>query len=403
MKEHIGGPAAAKPSPMPSASNTPSKPSAAPPPAIQPSNISKASTDDESKADIISDTKEAQEPATAQSNLTSALRQAGFEAAQKAVDAKAKARSEALDAARNKVPIEGIQKLMLGGASTTIAEAEDFEKAASAVEERSKPEAEFLEGSGKAEVKIPNAKEVEESANKAIVEDESQHIHIAGSPPLKKFTLAKADTGEEEKPDSTNEEETKPKEPKISSLEAEKSAARVEEEEVEPGKEEFGDVTKVESADKEAETSKEAETVEEAVQSSKSVPKAQDETLSTGDGDLPKPTAPASSDAAIQKPLDLTLDPESNLVAQEKDAPKSLSAVENDDKAPKQVDTTGESNEGMISKDATASESTDTKPSGHDILSEATRTSDPPSTSPAEKTQEQAAADGAKVGQSVAD
>ena len=111
LKENLE-PAGLKPGPIatptPSATSTPSKP---PPSTNLPSNTSPApvaTTTDSSEP--ASSTGPLPAPATAkEASFTTALRQAGFEAAKKANDAKTKARQEALAAAKSKD--EGLQKL----------------------------------------------------------------------------------------------------------------------------------------------------------------------------------------------------------------------------------------------------------------------------------------------------
>ena len=100
--------------PTPSATSTPSKP---PPPTTLPSSPPPApvtTTTDSSEPTSSTGASPAPAPATAkEASFTTALRQAGFEAAKKANDAKTKARQDALAAAKSKD--EGLQKLDSSG------------------------------------------------------------------------------------------------------------------------------------------------------------------------------------------------------------------------------------------------------------------------------------------------
>ena len=101
--------------PTPSATSTPSKP---PPSTTIPSNPSPAPADTttESSGPTSSTGSSPAPPATAkEASFTTALRQAGFEAAKKANDAKTKARQDALAAAKSKH--DGLQKLDNAGPS----------------------------------------------------------------------------------------------------------------------------------------------------------------------------------------------------------------------------------------------------------------------------------------------
>ena len=167
------------------------------------------------------------------------MRQVGFEAAKKAGDAKTKARTELLEAAKARNP--DLQKLDHSGPTGSPApsgtiEAEDAKKPqsldasvgnkadetpATSIEEPKALEAEekaartvdkagytkekdgvpaskeveetantatihdesevaVLEGTGQAEPEVFTAKEAEEKAHNAMVEDEKEHVHIAG-------------------------------------------------------------------------------------------------------------------------------------------------------------------------------------------------------------------------------
>lgn len=100
--------------PTPSATSTPSKP---PPSTTIPSNPPPAPADtatESSGPTSSTGSSPAPAPATAkEASFTTALRQAGFEAAKKANDAKTKARQDALAAAKSKD--EGLQKLDSSG------------------------------------------------------------------------------------------------------------------------------------------------------------------------------------------------------------------------------------------------------------------------------------------------
>ena len=188
LHEHVGSSAPPKSTPAPSAPNTPSKPPIVPTPAPSTSETSKAPAATSSTATTaLSDVKPNAGPSTVGNDMASTMRQAGLEAAKKATDAKAKARAAQLETLRSKPEVDGMKDLKIGDASTS----DQAEKStSSSAEPPAKPgdeappeDAETLEGKGEAEEKIPNAKQAEEAANKAIIADESQHIHIAGSPP----------------------------------------------------------------------------------------------------------------------------------------------------------------------------------------------------------------------------
>lgn len=106
------------PRPTPSAANTPSKASAAPP-----SNTSsKAPTTDpvtpSKPPPMTSSSETPPRPIISESPLTTAMRQAGFEAAKKAGDAKAKARAEVLQRSKartDSLDSEALQKLNNSG------------------------------------------------------------------------------------------------------------------------------------------------------------------------------------------------------------------------------------------------------------------------------------------------
>ena len=146
LKENVE-PAGLKPGPIatptPSATSTPSKP---PPSTTLPSNLPPAPVD--TTTDSLEPTSSigpspAPAPATSKdASFTMALRQAGFEAAKKANDAKTKARQDALAAAKSKD--EGLQKLDSSGptgmpppsGTTVVADAKEPETAGAAVESK---------------------------------------------------------------------------------------------------------------------------------------------------------------------------------------------------------------------------------------------------------------------------
>ena len=128
--------------PTPSATSTPSKP---PPSTTIPSNPSPAPADTttESSGPTSSTGSSPAPPATAkEASFTTALRQAGFEAAKKANDAKTKARQDALAAAKSKH--DGLQKLDNAGPSgmpppsgiTEAADSKEPETAGAVVESK---------------------------------------------------------------------------------------------------------------------------------------------------------------------------------------------------------------------------------------------------------------------------
>ena len=117
LKENLE-PAGLKPGPIstptPSATSTPSKPppSTALPSSPPPAPV--ATTTDPAEPTPSTGSSPAPTPATAkEASFTTALRQAGFEAAKKANDSKTKARQDALAAAKSKD--EGLQKLDSSG------------------------------------------------------------------------------------------------------------------------------------------------------------------------------------------------------------------------------------------------------------------------------------------------
>ena len=117
------------------------------------------------------------------------MRQAGFEAAKKAGDAKTKARTDALDSMKAKNT--GLQKLDNSGptnmpppsGSTEAKEAVKGESGVTKVEGKADKvpaasKSEVLEGKGQAE-QVPTSKEADAAANESILEDKS-HIVLVG-------------------------------------------------------------------------------------------------------------------------------------------------------------------------------------------------------------------------------
>ena len=243
LKDNVGAPAR-KPAatPTPSTSNTPSKPPAAlststnTPSKGAPTMPSRPTVPLSTNTPTSSPSKPPPSSNT-DSPLTTAMRQAGFEAAKKAGDAKSKARADALEAAKaNKEG--GLEKLdqagptgmpppsgtteavealkgvsgntNVGGKADEVPTTKEGEKGAitgkeekdgktatgEAVTMKDIPsskevdaaantaiandeESEVLEGKGQAEVDIPTSKEVEAAANESIMHDKS-HIVLVG-------------------------------------------------------------------------------------------------------------------------------------------------------------------------------------------------------------------------------
>lgn len=187
LKDRINESAAAKPTtPVPSTSNTPSKQPPATTEVNVPKETVKAEGDSITKSESTSPPNASATPTFTESNLTSALRQAGFEAAQKVTDAKSKARKEFLQASQTKSPQSGSSGATAEPA-IKVTDGESVKEHGSGEDTAEEPA--VLEGKGQAKAaKIPSAKEVEEKANQAMIEDESEHIHIAGSPsPSKRY------------------------------------------------------------------------------------------------------------------------------------------------------------------------------------------------------------------------
>lgn len=144
LKENVE-PAGLKPAPIstptPSATSTPSKP---PPSTTLPSSPPPApEVTTTSSSEPTSSTGPSPAPAAAkEASFTTALRQAGFEAAKKANDAKTKARQDALAAAKSKD--EGLQKLDNSGptgmpppsGTTEAADAKEPETAGAVMESK---------------------------------------------------------------------------------------------------------------------------------------------------------------------------------------------------------------------------------------------------------------------------
>lgn len=181
--------------PTPSATNTPSKAPPAPS-AGTPLKTSTASIDTPSKSTSTTITsgsdfpsKSAPSTSGGDTPITLAMRQAGFEAAKKAGDAKTKARTDTVEAMKAKNPV--LQKLDNSGptgppppsGNTEAGDAIRGESGEANVEGKADDvsateEAEVLEGKGLATV-IPTSKEAEAAANESILEDKS-HIVLAG-------------------------------------------------------------------------------------------------------------------------------------------------------------------------------------------------------------------------------
>ena len=272
----------AKATPSASAAQTPSKPPPAPaaPAASSPSPAPKALVDETKIRPLEPDTVTAEPPKQdPQASLAAAMRNIGFEAAKQAGDKKAQSRKDVLEAAKTKdgelkkldnsaaaglppptgtTEAEEAQKPETGETSTTskadeipaitvdepkadeaeetagekakgksreevLDDAEDASKdnVPSSTEVQKKAneaiadnEEEVLEGLGQADpekVEIPTAKEIEALANEAIVEDKRSHVQIKGggtvplplSPPMKRQkkpdNVPDPDLGEDEK------------------------------------------------------------------------------------------------------------------------------------------------------------------------------------------------------------
>ena len=248
--------------PTPSATSTPSKP---PPSSAIPSNPPPAPTDNTTESsEPTSSTGSSPAPAPApakEASFTTALRQAGFEAAKKANDAKTKARQDALAAAKSKD--DELQKLDNSGPTgmpppsgiTEAADAKEPETAGAVeskadevpvtgegsteeVEDATKEDhegiqvdkarekstsnpittgesEEVLEGTGQAEPPappaqdipsiapppssedVPSAADVEAAANESILKDKS-HIVLAGKEGDRTPPAERADLGKEQ-------------------------------------------------------------------------------------------------------------------------------------------------------------------------------------------------------------
>lgn len=184
--------------PAPSTPATPSKT-----PAVSSSDpLSKAPTTNPvtpaKPPPIISSTETPPRPtqSTIDSPLTTAMRQAGFEAAKKAGDAKSKARAEALQSSKARTDTlntETLQKLDNAGptgmpppsGTTDAVEAMKPETGSTSAEGRADNVPVTEEGEGKAEeegetdgkeMKMGNSKEAKESANKTIPSEEAGEV-----------------------------------------------------------------------------------------------------------------------------------------------------------------------------------------------------------------------------------
>ena len=176
--------------PTPSATSTPSKP---PPSTAIPSNPPPAPVDTTTVSpDPTSSTDPSPAPAPATANeasFTTALRQAGFEAAKKASEAKIKARQDALAAAKSKD--EGLQKLNNSGPTgmpppsgiTEAADAKEPETAGAMV--GSKADKVPVAEEGATEIESPTQEDYEgiqqvkvgkKSASNPIAIDESEEV-----------------------------------------------------------------------------------------------------------------------------------------------------------------------------------------------------------------------------------
>lgn len=204
------------PRPVPSAPATPSKAPAVPSSDILPRAPATNPVTPSKQPPIISSTETPPRPppSSTDSPLTMAMRQAGFEAAKKAGDAKSKARAEALQASREKAdtpspetlkeldnsgptgmpPPSGTTEAQEAmkpetGDTTAVGKADDVpvteEGKLQAAEEGEKPNvqgsggsiADMTETKGKGKGTItPSSTEAEESAHKAIIANESEEV-----------------------------------------------------------------------------------------------------------------------------------------------------------------------------------------------------------------------------------
>ena len=118
--------------------------------------------------------------------LTTALRQAGFEAAKKATDTKTKARKDALEAA--KVKDESLQQLDNSGpvgmsppmGTTEAKDAKEPETAGAKVEGKAEEVPTTGDRATEVDEEVPSAKEAEEGANKSILTDGSEVLEGTG-------------------------------------------------------------------------------------------------------------------------------------------------------------------------------------------------------------------------------
>jgi hypothetical protein len=186
LKEHVepaGTKAAPASTPTLSAANTPSKPSATSSTPFKTSPAPIKTTAESPRPTSSTDPSAAIAPSTTtEAPLTTALRQAGFEAAKKATDAKSKARKDALEAAKAKD--DSLQKLNNSGPTgmpppSGITEAEDAiepETAGAKVEGKADRVPVTGDGVTEAEDKVPSAKKAEKGANTATMDDQSEEV-----------------------------------------------------------------------------------------------------------------------------------------------------------------------------------------------------------------------------------
>ena len=235
IKENLGSPvpAASTSTPTPSSTNTPSKPTTTSTSAILPSTPTKAPLASPATPSQLSTETSAPEPITSDpaAELTNAMRQAGFEAAKKAGDAKTKARIDTLEAAKAKNPellkldnsgptgmpppsgtTEATEAAKGDSGVTTMGSKADAvpatgteEEQARSIGEKVSDDARQGDSGGKiaesdkpsqdrgeeGDMNIPSTKEVEQSANEAIAQDETEVLEGRGQAELE-ISTAKA-------------------------------------------------------------------------------------------------------------------------------------------------------------------------------------------------------------------
>lgn len=186
LKENVepaGTKAAPASTPTPSAANTPSRPSAASSTPSKPSPAPIKTTAESPGPTSSTDPLPANAPSTTtEAPLTTALRQAGFEAAKKATDAKSKARKDALEAAKAKD--NSLQRLDNSGPTgmpppSGTTEAEDAKEPETAGPKvKGKADHVPVTGDGVAEVEdgVPSAKKAAKVANTALMDDQSEEV-----------------------------------------------------------------------------------------------------------------------------------------------------------------------------------------------------------------------------------